>query len=84
MEMHHIRLGKGKPLFLVHGIGGSWRSWNPVLDGLSAKREVIAVDLPGHGQTPRLAGENSFYSLADALESWLRDNNLRSLIPFRR
>ena len=76
MEMHHIRLGKGKPLLLIHGIGGSWRSWNTVLDGLSAKREVIAIDLPGHGQTPKLAGENSFYSLADALEGWLRENNL--------
>ena len=76
MEMHHIRLGKGKPLLLIHGIGGSWRSWNSVLDGLSAKREVIAIDLPGHGQTPKLAGENSFYSLTDALEGWLRENNL--------
>ena len=76
MEMHHIRLGKGKPLLLIHGIGGSWRSWNTVLDGLSAKREVIAIDLPGHGQTPKLTGENSFYSLADALEGWLRENNL--------
>ncbi|MDO7873531.1 alpha/beta fold hydrolase [Hymenobacter sp. ASUV-10] len=76
MNMHHIRLGTGKPLLLIHGIGGSWRSWNPVLDGLSRKREVIALDLPGHGQTPKLPGENSFYTLADALESWLRDHNL--------
>ena len=76
MEMHHIRLGKGKPLLLIHGIGGSWRSWNPVLDGLSAKREVIALDLPGHGQTPQLEGENSIYTLADALVEWLRENNL--------
>ncbi|WP_426059366.1 alpha/beta fold hydrolase [Hymenobacter sp. B1770] len=76
MEMHHIRLGKGKPLLLIHGIGGSWRSWNTVLDGLSAKREVIALDLPGHGQTPKLDGENSFYTLADAVEAWLHANNL--------
>ena len=76
MEMHHIRLGKGQPLLLLHGIGGSWRSWNPVLDGLSAKREVIALDLPGHGQTPPLPGENSFYALVDATETWLRENNL--------
>jgi len=76
MDMHHIRLGKGKPLLLIHGIGGSWRSWNPVLDGLSAHREVIALDLPGHGQTPQLPGENSIYTLADAVVAWLRANNL--------
>ena len=76
MDLHHIRLGKGKPLLLIHGIGGSWRSWNTVLDGLSAKREVIAIDLPGHGQTPQLAGENSIYTLADAITTWLEENNL--------
>ena len=76
MEMHHIRLGKGKPLLLIHGIGGSWRSWNPVLDGLSARREVIALDLPGHGLTPKLEGENSIYTLADAVTAWLEANNL--------
>ena len=79
MHLHHIRLGQGKPLLLIHGIGGSWRSWNPVLDGLSARREVIAVDLPGHGQTPKLEGENSIYTLVDALVVWLRENNLTGI-----
>lgn len=76
MDLHHIRLGQGKPLLLLHGIGGSWRSWDPVLDGLSAKRQVIALDLPGHGQSPKLAGENSIYTLADAVTTWLHENNL--------
>ena len=76
MKMHHIRLGHGKPLLLIHGIGGSWRSWNTILDGLSAKRQVIALDLPGHGQTPKLEGENSIYTLADAVTTWLEENDL--------
>lgn len=76
MELHHIRLGQGKPLLLLHGIGGSWRSWDPILDGLSAKRQLIAPDLPGHGQTPSLPGENSIYTLADAVTAWLTENNL--------
>ncbi|MDB5267685.1 MAG: hydrolase [Hymenobacter sp.] len=76
MKMHHIRLGHGKPLLLIHGIGGSWRSWNTVLNGLSAKRQVIALDLPGHGQTPKLEGENSIYTLADAVTTWLEENDL--------
>ena len=76
MKMHHMRLGHGKPLLLIHGIGGSWRSWNTVLDGLSAKRQVIALDLPGHGQTPKLEGENSIYTLADAVTTWLEENDL--------
>ncbi|GAA4393779.1 alpha/beta fold hydrolase [Hymenobacter koreensis] len=76
MDLHHIRRGSGKPLLLIHGIGGSWCSWSPVLDALAAHREIIAVDLPGHGQTPPLPGGNSFYALADAFAAWLREQDL--------
>ena len=74
--MHHVRRGSGKPLLLVHGLGGSWRSWNPVLEGLAAHREVIAVDLPGFGDTPRLAGEMSISTLADAIAEFLTAQGL--------
>ena len=47
MEMNHIRRGAGKPLLLIHGIGGSSRSWQSILDDLAAERDVIAIDLPG-------------------------------------
>ena len=63
--MHHIRRGTGKPLLLIHGLGGHWQSWNPIIDDLAAEREVIAVDLPGFGRTPKLAGETSMRTLAD-------------------
>ena len=76
MDMHHIRRGAGKPLLLVHGIGGSWRSWNTLLDALAAERDVIAVDLPGHGETPKLPGENSIATLAEALTGFLARHQL--------
>lgn len=71
MEMNHIRRGAGRPLVLIHGLGGSWRTWTPVLDLLAAHREVVAVDLPGHGETPPLAGEVSMDTLANAMTAWL-------------
>ncbi|WP_261989963.1 alpha/beta fold hydrolase [Hymenobacter puniceus] len=74
--MHYIRRGSGRPLLLVHGLGGSWRSWNTVLAALVAERDVIAVDLPGHGETPKLPGENSISSFADALTSFLTQHDL--------
>ena len=74
--MHHIRRGMGKPLLLIHGLGGSWRSWSPILDDLADEREVIAVDLPGHGETPPLSGEVSIRALADAITDFLTANNL--------
>lgn len=75
-NMNYIRRGTGKPLLLVHGLGGSWRSWSPILDGLAAEREVIAVDLPGFGDTPPLPGEVSIRTLADALTEFLVANDL--------
>ena len=74
--MHHIRRGTGKPLLLIHGLGGHWQSWNPILADLAARREVIAVDLPGFGQTPRLAGETSIRTLADETTAFLHAHGL--------
>ncbi|KAA3437863.1 alpha/beta fold hydrolase [Rufibacter hautae] len=77
MDMHYIRRGEGKPLLLIHGVGGSSRSWDLMIDGLAdAGREVIAVDLPGHGATPPLPGEVSISTLADAVTSFLESQNL--------
>jgi pimeloyl-ACP methyl ester carboxylesterase len=79
MEMHHIRRGAGKPLLLIHGLGGSWRSWQTILDPLAAEREVIALDLPGHGETPALSGETSIRTLADSLTRFINQNNLNGV-----
>ncbi|MGI4872825.1 MAG: alpha/beta fold hydrolase [Janthinobacterium lividum] len=76
MDMHYIRRGAGKPLLLLHGIGGSWRSWQTILDGLAAERDVIAVDLPGFGATPPLAGPVTIGTLADAVTAFLRQHDL--------
>lgn len=75
-EMNYIRRGAGEPLLLIHGLGGSWRSWNTILDGLAAEREVIAVDLPGFGDTPPLPGEVSIRTLSDSVASFLDANDL--------
>jgi pimeloyl-ACP methyl ester carboxylesterase len=76
MEMNYIRRGAGKPLLLIHGLGGSWRSWQTILDDLALERDVIAVDLPGHGDTPPLNDEVSIRTLADAVTSFVNENNL--------
>ncbi len=76
MELHHIRQGTGKPLLLLHGLGGSWRSWTPILDALREQRDVIAVDLPGHGATPPLMGPATFDGLVDAVADFLSSHAL--------
>jgi len=43
---------------------------------LKAQREVIAVDLPGFGETPALEGDVSIATLAGALEDFLTRHDL--------
>jgi len=76
MQMHHVRRGAGKPLLLVHGLGGSGQSWETILDGLAAEREMIAVDLPGFGRTPPLRREVSIATLTDAVTSFIDQQGL--------
>jgi pimeloyl-ACP methyl ester carboxylesterase len=40
----------------LHGLGASWQAWRAVGDRLSLDHRVIAVDLPGFGRSPELAG----------------------------
>lgn len=53
-RLNHLRRGEGKPLLLLHSLGGSLIQWSPVLDTLASEREVIAVDMPGFGDSPEL------------------------------
>ena len=48
------RHGSGEPLVLVHGVTHRRQGWYPVLDELAEQREVVLVDLPGHGDSPDL------------------------------
>ena len=54
MELSYERRGAGEPLVLIHGLGGSKRVWDPVLDLLAPERDVIAPDAPGAGRSPAL------------------------------
>jgi pimeloyl-ACP methyl ester carboxylesterase len=54
MDLAYERRGHGEPLVLVHGTGSQHQMWHPVLDRLAVERDVIAPDLPGHGESAPL------------------------------
>jgi pimeloyl-ACP methyl ester carboxylesterase len=51
------RSGSGAPLVLLHALGLSSRAWDPVLPALASRFDVIAVDLPGFGDSAPLYGQ---------------------------
>jgi pimeloyl-ACP methyl ester carboxylesterase len=68
--LNYVRKGQGDPLVLVHGLGSQWQMWQPVLERLSAERDVVAIDLPGFGGSPLLDGTPTVAALADAVSAF--------------
>ncbi|WP_344313358.1 alpha/beta hydrolase [Fodinicola feengrottensis] len=58
------RRGTGSPLVLLHGIGHRWQAWQPVLNLLAERHDVIAIDLPGFGGSPTLPDDRPYDMLA--------------------
>jgi len=52
-EIAYRSTGTGRPLLLIHSmmLGASSREWDDVIDGLSEKFHVYAIDLPGFGNS---------------------------------
>jgi pimeloyl-ACP methyl ester carboxylesterase len=53
------RSGAGPTLVLIHGITNSGQSWEPAMRLLARDFDVIAPDLPGHGESDRQRGDHS-------------------------
>jgi hypothetical protein len=51
LKYYYAITGKGEPLLILHGGLGSIDMFDPLLPLLTEHREVIAVDLHGHGRT---------------------------------
>ncbi len=50
----YTRQGAGEPLVLIHGVGHRRQAWTAVLEPLAANYDVIAIDLPGFGESDPL------------------------------
>jgi len=48
--------GAGTPVLLIHGFTGSKENWLPTARGLTDRFRVVMPDLPGWGDSSRLAG----------------------------
>jgi len=74
ISIRYARRGKkdGIPVLFIHGFGGDLDNWLFNIDALAEQSPVIALDLPGHGQsTVRLPG-TSLAALADFIVSFMK------------
>ncbi|MGB1285429.1 MAG: alpha/beta fold hydrolase [Aggregatilineales bacterium] len=51
--IHYEKLGRGRPIILIHGWVGSWRYWIPLMQQLHLRYKVYTLDLPGFGDSSK-------------------------------
>jgi pimeloyl-ACP methyl ester carboxylesterase len=61
--------GDGPPLLFLHGLGGIWQNWLLNLPAFMESHRVVALDLPGFGQSEMPAGEISIPSFARTVDA---------------
>ncbi len=56
------------PLLIAHGLFGSGRNWGVIARRLADRRDVVAVDMRNHGDSPRFATQGYPEMAADLAE----------------
>lgn len=51
IKINYVDKGVGKPILMIHGLGGNASHWKKTIESLSANNRCIAIDLPGYGGT---------------------------------
>ncbi len=67
----YVQAGSGPVLLLIHGMAGTYQSWQAVIEPLAQRHTVIAPDLPGHGASAPGGGDYSLGSHAACLRDLL-------------
>lgn len=63
--------GTGLPVVFIHGFGEDLSLWQGIRVALSQKYKVIAVDLPGFGQSKPLKASFTLFDIADLVHDHL-------------
>jgi pimeloyl-ACP methyl ester carboxylesterase len=50
-RVNYVEMGQGPPVVLVHGLSGCWQNWLENIPHLARRHRVIALDLPGFGES---------------------------------
>jgi pimeloyl-ACP methyl ester carboxylesterase len=65
LEMYYEIHGSGRPLILLHGAYMTIDMMGPILRGLAAIRQVVAVEQQGHGRTADVDRPLTYERMAD-------------------
>jgi pimeloyl-ACP methyl ester carboxylesterase len=80
-RVHYRSYGKGdEALVLIHGWGSNLDFWRDSIPDLAKRNRVIAIDLPGHGQSAKPKLTYSMDLFARAVDAVLRDAKVKRAV----
>ncbi len=68
------------PVVFIHGWASGREFWHKQTEPLSKSRRVIAIDLPGHGESDQPEAEHSMDLYADAIAAVLDDAGVKKAV----
>lgn len=71
--------GSGPKLLLVHGLGSSRNAWSPLIPALAEHRNLILLDLPGHGASPAEPDSGTFAGLVGSVRGFIDRQGLAGI-----
>ena len=81
-NINYIDEGKGSDVLLLHGWGGSIQTMMPIFNILKDKCRVVALDLPGFGESDIPKKPWNSYDYADCIKKFIDKVGLKNIILF--
>lgn len=79
-KIYFSDLGKGRTVVLLHGFLGSHEIWQATAENLSRSYRVIAIDLPGHGNTKSIGYAHSMDLMARSVKAVMDSLKLKKYV----
>jgi pimeloyl-ACP methyl ester carboxylesterase len=80
VRLRYLVAGAGKPVVLVHGLGGAASNWIELAGLLARAQRVIVPELPGHGGSAPLAAAPNLNPYADSVAAVLEREGVAGAI----
>lgn len=75
-QIHFDTQGKGNPLVLLHGFLESKKIWKDYMGVIAKYRQVVTIDLPGHGESGSFGEVHSMADMAKSVKAVLDEINI--------
>ncbi len=81
IKLHFITKGEGEPLIMIHGFSSSLHTFSHLIEPLSKKYKVYALDLKGFGNSPKPRDDRySVYDQMLLVKDFMREQHISNPI----